>query len=124
MIENNKCILAYGLSNAELKHLNTLMYRVIEIKPEMCEMTVKDILDGIRLNIFNINPIKEKVILYNNFPQNELKVTINLTREYIKEGVIEIITKDSINWKMNYLIKHLIEEREWYLKTGKENRDE
>lgn len=124
MIENNKCILAYGLSNIELKHLSTLMYKVIEITPEMCEMTVNDILEGIRLNIFNINPIKEKVIIYNNFPQNELTVTIKLTRQYIKEGIVAIVTKDSINWKMNYLIKHLIREREWYLKTGKENRDE
>ena len=63
MLENNKCILAYGLSNTELLNLKKLGYKIIEITPEMCEMTLMDVLLGMKLEIFNNNPIKEKVII-------------------------------------------------------------
>ena len=81
MLENNKCILAYGLSNTELLNLKKLGYKIIEITPEMCEMTLMDVLLGIRLGIFNNNPIKEKVILYNNLSEYELRKAIMDTRQ-------------------------------------------
>ena len=73
MLDNNKCILVYGLSNDDLEYIKKLQYKIIEITPEMCEMTLKDVLLGVRLNIFNSSPIKEKVILYNNLSQFELE---------------------------------------------------
>ena len=76
MLDNNKCILVYGLSNVELLNLKELGYKIIEITPEMCEMTLMDVLLGMRLEIFNSNPIKEKVILYNNLSQDELRKAI------------------------------------------------
>ena len=45
---------------------------------------------------------------------------IRETRSIVKKGVLAMVTPTSINWKFNYLIKHLIEEREWYLKNRKE----
>ena len=42
----------------------------------MNQMTVKDVLDGLRFEIINNNPIKEKVIIYNNFPEIKLRETI------------------------------------------------
>lgn len=124
MLENNKCILVYGLSIMEVEHMKKLQYKIIEITPEMCEMTLLDILNGLRLDVFNSNPIKEKAIIYNNLSQLEIKDAIKITREYIKGGVLAVVTKESINWKINYLIKHLKEEKEWYLKTRKENKNE
>lgn len=124
MLENNKCILVYGLSIIEIEHIKKLQYKVIEIIPEMCEMTLKDILLGLRLNVFNSNPIKEKVIIYNNLSQVEIKSAIKNTREYIKDGILAVVTEESVNWKVNYLIKHLKEEKEWYLKARKESRNE
>ena len=44
MINNNKCILVYGLSNVDLEYMKKLDYKIIEITPEMCEMTLRDIL--------------------------------------------------------------------------------
>lgn len=120
MIDNNKCILAYGLSEDELQSLNELNYKVIEIRPEMIKMTVKDVLDGLRFEIINNNPIKEKVIIYNNFPEIKLRETIALTRERIQGGILAMVTPNSINWTFEYLISHLIEEREWHLKNRKE----
>ena len=120
MIDNNKCILAYGLSEDELQSLNELNYKVIEIRPEMIKMTVKDVLDGLRFEIINNNPIKEKVIIYNNFPEIKLRETIALTRERIQGGILAMVTPNSINWTFEYLISHLIEERQWHLKNRKE----
>lgn len=124
MLDNDKCILVYGLSNIELGHISGLGYRIIEITPEMCEMTLMDILIGTRLEIFNSNPIKEKVILYNNLSEVELREVVMDTRQNIKEGVLAVVTPESINWKVNYLINHLKEEKEWYSKVRKENKDE
>ena len=124
MLENNKCILAYGLSNTELLNLRKLGYKIIEITPEMCEMTLMDILIGMKLEIFNNNPIKEKVILYNNLSEYELRKAIMDTRQNIKDGILAVVIQQSINWKISYLIKHLIDEREWYSKVRKEESDE
>lgn len=120
MLKNNKCILAYGLSSLELDSLKKLGYKVIEVTSEMCEMTVNDILSGIRLSVINANPIKAKAIIYNNFLEFEMKDVIRETRNIVKDGVLAMVTPTSISWKFNYLIKHLIEEREWYLKNRKE----
>ena len=124
MLDNNKCILVYGLSNIELLNLKELGYKIIEITPEMCEMTLMDVLLGMRLEIFNSNPIKEKVILYNNLSQDELRKAIVDTRQNIKDGILAVVTQQSINWKISYLIKHLRDEKEWYSKFRKEKSNE
>ena len=119
MINNNKCILVYGLSNLDLEYMKKLDYKIIEITPEMCEMTLRDILSGLRLDIFNNSPLKEKVILYNNLTEIEVKKVINDTREGIKDGILAVVTE-----QVNYLIKHLKNERDWYSKVRKEIKDE
>ena len=124
MLDNNKCILVYGLSNNDLEYIKKLQYKIIEITPEMCEMTLKDVLSGVRLDIFNSNPIKEKVILYNNLSQFEVRKAVNDTRENIKDGILAVVTEQSINWKISYLIKHLRDEKEWYSKVRKEESNE
>ena len=124
MLDNNKCILVYGLSNIELLNLKELGYKIIEITPEMCEMTLMDVLLGMRLEIFNSDPIKEKVILYNNLSEDEIRKAIVDTRQSIKDGILAVVTQQSINWKISYLIKHLRDEKEWYSKFRKEKSNE
>ena len=124
MLDNNKCILVYGLSNIELLNLKELGYKIIEITPEMCEMTLMDVLLGMRLEIFNSDPIKEKVILYNNLSEDEIRKAIMDTRQNIKDGILAVVTQQSINWKISYLIKHLRDEKEWYSKVRKEKSNE
>ena len=119
MLENNKCILSYGLNTVELEKLKTLKHKVIEITPDMSKMKLNDILKGIRIYIANENPIKGKMILYNNFSENEIKSVIKETRNCVKDGVLAIVTPTSIEWEVEYLIKHLIEERDFYLKSRK-----
>lgn len=120
MLDNNKCILVYGLSNIELENIKELGYKIVEITTEMCEMTLMDVLMGAKFEIFNNNIIDEKVILYNNLSEEELRKAIKDTRTKIKDGILAVVTPQSINWKINYLIKHLKEEKEWYSKVRKE----
>lgn len=120
MLDNNKCILVYGLSNIELENIKELGYKIVEITTEMCEMTLMDVLMGAKFEIFNNNIIDEKVILYNNLSEDELRKAIKDTRTKIKDGILAVVTPQSINWKINYLIKHLKEEKEWYSKVRKE----
>ena len=84
----------------------------------------QDILLGLKLNIYNNNPFKGKVILYNNLTQIEVKNAINDTKRGIKDAVLEVVTEEFINWKVNYLIKHLKNENEWYSKARKEIKNE
>ena len=116
MLNNNKCILVYGLSQEELIAIRELGQEIIEIRPDMCEMTITDIITGLDLPIFNTNPKNEKVILYNNFPEIELKNIIKDTRAIVQGGILAIVTPTSTKWKVNYLIEHLVEEREWHAK--------
>lgn len=120
MLENNRCILVYGLNDIELKAIKEWKCKIIEVTPDMCEMQIRDILSGLELLTLNSNPIKEKAVLYNNFSEKEMSEIIRQTRTIIKGGVLAMITPTSINWKMQYLIEHLIEERDWYLKNRKE----
>ena len=46
------------------------------------------------------------------------------TRQNIKDGILAVVTQQSINWKISYFIKHLIYEKEWYSKVRKEEIDE
>ncbi|WP_291650256.1 DUF3783 domain-containing protein [Clostridium sp.] len=119
MLDNNKCILVYNVPEIELNILKEEGFRILEISSEMVEMTVKDIINGLRFETFNSNPRGESVILFNNFSDEELKGTIRSIRQKIKGGILATVTPTSMEWKFNYLVEHLIEEREWYLKQQK-----
>lgn len=119
MLDNNKCILAYNVPEREINILKEEGFKVILISSEMTEMTIRDILDGLKFETFNSNLRNESVILFNNFSDEELKETIRSIRQNIKGGILATVTPVSIEWKFNYLVEHLVEEREWYLKQQK-----
>ena len=119
MLKKDKCILTYGLSPSEIEGMKKLNQKIIEITPEMCQMKVKDILSGMKLETVNNYPIQEKAIIYNDFSQVETNNLIKRTRDVVKGGVLAVVTPISRNWSVNYLIEHLVEEREWYLKNRK-----
>jgi len=119
MLDNNKCILAYNFSEFELSILKVGNIKVIEVSAEMLEMTIKDILGGLRFKTFNPNPIKEKTLLFNNFTDEELHQKIKQIRQKVKGGLLAVVTPTTVDWKFNYLIQHLIEEKEWFLNQQK-----
>lgn len=119
MLDNNKCILVYNVQKNDLKAIEKEGYNIIIVKDDMTNMTINDILEGLKFETFNPKPINESVILFNNFSDEELKICIKKIRETVKGGILATVTENSINWEFNYLAEHLAEEREWYLKQQK-----
>ncbi|GAA0086082.1 DUF3783 domain-containing protein [Clostridium sp. MB05] len=119
MLDNNKCILAYNIPEKELNILKEEGFKLIVISHDMVEMTIRDILNGLKFETFNQNIRMESVILFNNFSDDELNKTIKSIRQKFKGGILATVTPTSMEWKFNYLVEHLVEEREWYLKHQK-----
>lgn len=118
MLDNNKCIIIYNLKTEDLNFLNN-KYKIIEVSQEMANMKIKDILDGFKFETVNEKDEKEFLILFNNFGDAEIGTLIKKIRENIKGGILAMVTENSIDWKLSYLLEHLVEEREWYLSQQK-----
>ena len=97
MLNNKKCILVYNLNDEELQKLKRLPFKVIE---------------GLEIETVSENSPEEKVILFNNFQQREMKNMISTTRKIVTGGILAMVTPISINWTVNYLVNHLVLERE------------
>lgn len=119
MLSNNKCILVHNVPEEELKELKNDGFKIIEVSREMAEMTVFDILNGLRFETVNADLSNEAVILFNGFSDEEIKLAITTIRKRFKEGIFAAVTPTSIEWKFSYLVEHLIEEKEWYLRNQK-----
>jgi len=118
MLDNNKCIVIYNLKSEDLSFLNN-EYKIIEVSKEMANMKIRDILDGLKFETVNESTETESLILFNNFGDVEIGNLIKKIRKNIKGGILAMVTENSIEWKLNYLLEHLIEEREWYLSQQK-----
>ena len=119
MLSNNKCILIYNLPENEVNELKNDGFKLIKISKEMGEMTIFDMLNGLRFETVSSNLPNETVILFNDFSELEIKSAISEIRKRFKGGIFAAVTPTSIRWKFSYLVEHLIEEREWYLKSQK-----
>lgn len=125
LLENNKAILIFGFDAEEkqimhdlLKKNNLPNYKVIE--ESMGKMKIKDILEDLKLDIYNCRLPKEKVILFNNLNDQELEKSINKLRNNLKSNpIFAVVTETSIDWIFENLLEHLLEEREWFKKHGK-----
>lgn len=113
MLENSKCILVYGLNNEELEKLKMANLKLIQVTPEMAAMKVNDIINDIRILKYNDNMPKEKLILFNNCESKELDILIRYARQIIIGVILAIVTPITENWTFEYLLAHLIKEREW-----------
>lgn len=119
-MENDKTMLIFGFDKEEkqimhdlLKKSNLPDYKVIE--ESMGKMKIKDILNGLKLDIYNCRLPQEKVILLNNFNDEELEILIKGLRvNLISKPILAVVTETSIEWTFEYLLEHLIEEREWF----------
>ncbi|WP_315117204.1 DUF3783 domain-containing protein [uncultured Clostridium sp.] len=124
-MENNKTILIYGFTEKEKEILENLVsikklptYKVIEKK--MCNMTINDIINGLKLELFNVQDLpEEKVILFNNLSDIELDRAISSVRGVFSPSpILAVVTPTSIKWTFKDLLEHLIEERELFKKRG------
>ena len=113
-MNKNKSILVYGLNNTELVELTKRKINYVLIKEDMGAMKIFEIAGGLKFSNSNVKLPKEKAILFNNYSDKELQKSVQGIRTFIKGGVLAVITETSKNWTFEYLVNHLIEEREWY----------
>lgn len=124
ILTNNKVMLIYGFNEDEKANIEDIIkenklphYKIIE--KNMVKMTIKSILEGLKFEIYNSELPEEKAILFNNYSDEELDLAI---KNFIDIGglrpILAVITPTSIDWTFEYLIEHLIEEREWFKKNN------
>lgn len=113
MLENNKCILLYKLSDEELEKLKIANLKIIRVVPEMWDMKVADIINGLQILKYKDNIPEEKVILFNNCETEELYKLIKVVRTVVKDGILATVTPTTKEWTFEFLLKHLIRERDW-----------
>ena len=114
MLKNNKAILSYGLNDKEIKDFQATGHKVINISDEMTSMKVKDILDGFRFEVVSDKSFPEKVVVFSNFPDEELQMLVSVSKLIIENPIMAVVTETSKEWQFKYLVEHLIEERDWY----------
>ncbi len=121
LLNNNKIILLYGFDKEEtnieeiIKKLDLFDYKIID--ESMAKMKVKDILNSIKIQFDNCKLPKERLILFNNFDDEQLNSAISVIRNNIKPmPILAVATENSLEWTFEYLLEHLIEEREWFKK--------
>ena len=115
MAISDKCILAYGLNEEEIKKIEIQKIKVIEITNDMTSMKLEDIICGnISENTCDNLQLNEKALIFNGFKDEQLKVTIRYIRGFVKGGVLAVSTAQNYKWTFKYLLEHLVEEREWF----------
>jgi hypothetical protein len=115
MVISDKCILAYGLKEEEIKKIESQNIKVIEINNNVALMKLGDIICGdISENTYDNLPLSEKALIFNGFKDEQLKVTIRYIRGFIQGGVLAVSTAQNYKWTFKYLLEHLVEEREWF----------
>lgn len=121
MLENDKLLLVFGFNDEEREKLNSIIHRnslpqCLEITKDMSPMPIKDIITGLKFQIYNKPVPDEKVILFNNLSDEELDKTIKLLRGGLPfTPIMAVVTTTSMSWTFEYLLEHLMEEREWFL---------
>ena len=122
-MDNNKMLLVYGLSQEELGNLKATNLTIKEISSGMTSMKIGQIIEGLKFELHDKAPHGEKVVLFNNFSDEDLNVGIKFVRAIIgREGIMAVVTPTSIEWTFDYLIEHLMEEREWFKQKEAETK--
>lgn len=124
MLDNNKCILVYNLEREELEELKKRAdLKLIVVTDDMAEMKVSDLINGLKILKYNNRMPKEKLILFNNYDEKGLIAAVTYIRKIVKGGILASVTEVTINWSFEYLINHLIQERDWIaMRNRKEDK--
>lgn len=122
-MENNKLMLIYGFEEDEKRTIEKLVeeHDLPELKvveKNMGKMKVADILDGLRIDVLNEDMPNEKVVIFNNFSDREMETSIKQIRHRFQPSpILAAVTPTSMKWTFDYLLNHLIEERNWFMRN-------
>ena len=114
-------MLIYGFDLNEKEKLDKIIKEAklpsyITITQDMAKMKIRDIISGLKFQLINESIPNEKVIIFNDFNDDEINYAIKNLKKINLDIIMAVVTPTSIEWTFDYLIHHLIEEREWYRK--------
>jgi len=124
-LTNNKKMLIYGFDKNDIALIDELIIKnsvpnYVVIENSMISMKIKDILKGLKIDVFTEKSFSERVILFNNLSDKELNISIKEVSGVLNpRPILAVITPTSIEWDAAYLIEHLVEEREWFKSHNK-----
>lgn len=118
-LSNGKMMLIYGFSQEEILKIaeavlsnNLINFKVVD--RNMTTMKVKNILDGVTILTEGNKVFNQKVILFNNLEDDEVKNTLSTLKKYVDSSTIfAVVTEHSIKWTFEELLEHLCEEKKW-----------
>lgn len=118
-MNRNKVTLIYGFGDKEKEQIEGIvkkyhLHKVKEIDAAMAGMKVGDILaEKAGTALPKAEMPDEKVILFNDMSDEEIQKYIEHLRSSFKPlPILAVITETSEKWTFEYLVEHLIEERE------------
>jgi len=124
-VHRSKVALIYGFDAKENVVIEDIakqyhLHKVSVVEEAMTGMKVGDILAG-KQPAGPSAPIPgEKVILLNDMSDEEIEKYIeHLRREFKPLPILAVVTETSEKWTFDYLVEHLIEEREKFIAASK-----
>jgi hypothetical protein len=128
-LKNNKFIITYGLDNKENEVIDKISnsknfssHKIIE--KSMAGMKLKDIIDESTNIIKAVKIPDEKIILFNNLTESELSSSMKEIKSgFLTSPIFAVVTQTSVEWTFDYLINHLMQEREWFKKQQQQKKN-
>jgi hypothetical protein len=118
-VNRNRVTLIYGFGDKEKEEIEGIvkkyhLHKLKEIDAAMAGMKVGDILaEKAETALPKAKMPEEKVILFNDMSDEEIQKYIeHLRRSFKPLPILAVITETSEKWTFEYLVEHLIEERE------------
>lgn len=113
MTEDRK-ILVYGLSEDEKERLMTEGLNLHQIHVGNAGGTLAELIEKKEIPHVGAPLGVVKIMIYCGYETNdELKDLISkIRKEHVFGSIMAVITKTNLNWKFDFMIEHLLEERE------------
>jgi len=118
-MNRNKVTLIYGFGEKEKEKIFGIvkmhhLHKLKEINAGMAGMKVGDILaEKAEPALPKAKMPEEKVVLFNDMSDEEIQKYIkHLRMEFKPLPILAVITETSEKWTFEYLVEHLVEERE------------
>ena len=123
MIEDRK-ILVYGLSEDEKERLLSEDLTLHEIHNGNAGGTLAELIEEKEIPHEGAPLGVVKIMIFCGYETNdELKDLISkIRKEHVFGSIMAVITKTNLKWKFDYMIEHLLEEREDNKQFEKERR--
>ena len=122
---NDKVLIIFGFDAREQEMIKKILTQnqlpeCLILKKSMAKMKISQIVSGLKYKANDDKLPDGKVVLFYGFSDIELNKTFKEIKEaFIKMPICAVVTDISVNWTLEHLINHLIEEKKWHEKHTK-----